>query len=91
MFALFYSLKQDPAAAEPYLGRLLAAMSAQRVSPVVVAWVYASQRRLTKALDLLERAAAWKDRMLLYLKVDPFLENLHGQPRFDRLLSEMRL
>jgi len=28
---------------------------------------------------------------LLYIKVNPFLENLRGQPRFERLIRDLRL
>ncbi len=91
LYALCYSMKGDDRSAEPHLQRLVNEMKLHRLSPVVVAFVYALQRQNAKALDLLEQGATWRDRRLLYIKVNPYFERLRDQPRFRALLSEMRL
>ena len=91
MFSLFYSMRGEVRKAEPYLRRLLLRMATHRCSPVIVACVYALQSKTGPALDLLESAAIWRDRGLLYIKVIPYFENLRQEPRFARLVSAMRL
>jgi serine/threonine protein kinase/tetratricopeptide (TPR) repeat protein len=91
MFSLFYSMKGEVHKAEPYFRRLLLKMAASRCSPVTVACVYALQSKTGTALDLLERAATWRDRGLLYIKVNPYFENLRQEPRFTRLVAAMGL
>lgn len=91
MFSLFYSMRGEARKAEPYFRRLLLKMAASRCSPVTVACVYALQSKTGTALDLLERAATWRDRGLLYIKVIPYFENLRQEPRFTRLVAAMGL
>ena len=91
MFSLFYSMRGEAGKAEPYFRRLLLKMAASRCSPVTVACVYALQSKTGTALDLLERAATWRDRGLLYIKVIPYFENLRKEPRFTRLVAAMGL
>jgi tetratricopeptide (TPR) repeat protein len=91
MYALIYSLKGDRTAAAAPLERILADMAEHRTSPVTVAWTYTAQRRYPEALDLLERAAGWRDRRLMYIRVNPFVRDLSDQPRFKKLIAEMRL
>jgi hypothetical protein len=66
-------------------------MDAHRTSLVTAAWIYAAQHQDSHALDLLEQAATWRDRRMLYIEVNPFLESLYRNPRFRRLIQEMRL
>jgi hypothetical protein len=47
--------------------------------------------RADGAFEWLERAYAQHDSGLLWMKVDPDLKNLHGDPRFAALLRKMRL
>jgi len=91
MFSLYYSMRGEVRKADPYLRRLLLRMAAYRCSPVTVARVYALQSKVPAALDLLERAATWRDRGLLYIKVIPYFENLRQEPRFKKLVADMRL
>jgi hypothetical protein len=79
MFSLYYSMRGEVRKADPYLRRLLVRMAANRCSPVTVAGVYALQSKVRPALDLLERAATWRDRGLLYIKVIPYFENQETQ------------
>jgi TolB-like protein/DNA-binding winged helix-turn-helix (wHTH) protein/Tfp pilus assembly protein PilF len=54
-----------------------------------VATLYAASEADDKALDLLERFYAQHDSSLLELKVDPRLDNLRSNPRFQHLLRRM--
>ena len=54
-----------------------------------VATLYAETSENEKALDLLERSYARHDSELLQLKVDPRLDNLRSNPRFEALLRRM--
>jgi hypothetical protein len=42
-----------------------------------------------EALDALEKAVGERDSGLVYLFSDPFLNSLHGEPRFKSLLSRL--
>jgi len=91
MFSLIHSLRAESAEAQPYLQRLALAVAARRSSPVHLAMAYASQQNLTAALQLVELAVLLRDRFVLYLRVNIFLENLRGQPRFEAVLRKLRL
>ncbi|MEZ5400120.1 MAG: protein kinase [Bryobacteraceae bacterium] len=91
IYALAHSLAGDTSAAEPYLKRLEADLDARRIPALTVAWVYAAQGRSADAISVLERAVAYRDPALLYIKVIPFLDKLHAQPRFQALVAQMRL
>ena len=91
LYAVIYSLMSNSAAAQPFLSRLDKDMDAGGTSPVTLAWIYAIQRHEERAMALLYKAAAWRDRRMLYIKVNPFLENLHSAPGFRALLNEMQL
>ena len=54
-----------------------------------IATLYAETGESEKALDLLERAYARHDSELLQLKVDPRIDNLRSNPRFQALLRRM--
>jgi hypothetical protein len=84
-------MRGDYQSAQPYLSRMLKDMEQKNTSPAIVAWIYAAQKHYSKALDLLEHAAQSKDRKLFYVKVMPFLDSLHDEPRFHRLITEMGL
>jgi TolB-like protein/Flp pilus assembly protein TadD len=54
-----------------------------------IATLYAETGENEKSLDLLERAYAQHDSELLQLKVDPRMDNLRSNPRFQALLRRM--
>lgn len=66
-------------------------MKFRQGSSLVVAWVYAAQGRANDALSVLEQCLADRDPQLIYLKVNPLLETLFPQPRFQSLLRQLRL
>ena len=60
-------------------------------SPYQIAQVYARRRELDRAFEWLERAYALPDIGLIYVKSDPLLRNLRGDPRYRALLNKMKL
>jgi tetratricopeptide (TPR) repeat protein len=58
-----------------------------------IATVYAFRNQRDEAFEWLERAYAQRDTGLMgnSLKVDPFLKNLHGDPRFAAFLKKLNL
>jgi TolB-like protein len=56
-----------------------------------IATVYAWQGEKDKAFEWLDRALARRDASLVYLKFDPLMKNLRGDPRYHAWLKRMRL
>ncbi len=56
-----------------------------------LALVYAALGEPELACDALERAIEERCWTLVFLRVDPSLASLHGQPRFDAILDRLRL
>ena len=74
---------------------LLADLEAQRrvdyVSPVAFATLYIGLDDPQHALDWMERALEERRGWLAYLRVNPLLDPLRGEPRFQALIDKMRL
>ena len=74
---------------------LLANLEAQRrvdyVSPVAFATLYIGLDDPQHALDWMERALEERRGWLAYLRVNPLLDPLRGEPRFQALIEKMRL
>jgi len=56
-----------------------------------IATVYAGLDEREQALDWFEKAYEARDPLLMYLKVDPHLNALRSEPRFQALLEKMGL
>jgi TolB-like protein/DNA-binding winged helix-turn-helix (wHTH) protein len=56
-----------------------------------IAAVYAYRSQPDEAFEWLERAYAQRDDGLIQTKVDPFLKNLHKDPRFAAFLKKLNL
>ncbi len=56
-----------------------------------IATTYAALGEKDQALDWLERAYEARLGILVYVKVEPLLYPLHGEPRFQALLKKMGL
>jgi eukaryotic-like serine/threonine-protein kinase len=68
----------------------LTAQSAERyVSPYELALIYEALGDHNQAFASLEQAFAERSPWLVYLAREPRLRHLHGDPRFDSLLSRM--
>ena len=88
---LAYALAGDRNNAAPYIDRMEHEVAASGTSPVSLAWVYAALGQTERACDLLNQAAAYRDRRLLYIKVVPYAVFLRGNPKFQALLRQMSL
>jgi serine/threonine protein kinase/tetratricopeptide (TPR) repeat protein len=61
------------------------------VSPVAMAMIQVALGDVEASFDLLENAHADRRGWLAYLKIEPVLDPLRADPRFQRLLERMRL
>jgi len=62
-----------------------------QVAAYQVAEVFAWRGELDKAFQWLDRAVAQRDPGLTYLKTDPILRRLYGDPRWEELLRRLNL
>jgi tetratricopeptide (TPR) repeat protein len=70
---------------------LLARSQHFRVSPYGIAMIYAALGDKDQAFSQLEQAYAQRSEFMGFLKVDPELDSLHSDPRFEDLLRRMNL
>ncbi len=61
------------------------------VSPYVHAMAHCGLGNVERALDLLEQAYDEKAPWLVFLRIDPFLTCLYGEPRFGKLIERLGL
>ena len=66
-------------------------LSKRYVSPYHIAIIYAGLQKNDEAFELLEEAYQGRDEWLLYLKIDPRLDNLRADRRFANLLGRLGL
>jgi TolB-like protein/DNA-binding winged helix-turn-helix (wHTH) protein/cytochrome c-type biogenesis protein CcmH/NrfG len=59
--------------------------------PYSIAEVFAYRNQLDEAFAWMDRASAQHDSSLPEIKIDPFVQNLHGDPRFAALLKKINL
>ena len=73
------------------LGQLEGELEARdiRLSPEFFALVHLAMGDHDTALTLMERAAADRDPSLLWLRADPRVDPLRGNPRFEALLQRL--
>ncbi len=76
-------------AAEAVLREMDKIASHRHISPYHEALVYCALGRTEQAMDLLERAYETRDAKILWIGVDPELDALHGQPRFNELIRKL--
>jgi len=76
---------------EALLRELEAKAQQEYVSPVPFAMLHLALGDRQRALDWAERAHAARRGWLAYLAVNPILDPLRGEPRFQALLDTMRL
>jgi TolB-like protein/Flp pilus assembly protein TadD/class 3 adenylate cyclase len=76
--------------AQKVLARLNEMANSRYVAPYAFAFVYLGLGEKERAIDELERAYQSGDTNYLFLiKVDPLLDDLRGQPRFDALVQKI--
>jgi TolB-like protein/tetratricopeptide (TPR) repeat protein len=88
MGAAYYALgrKKD---SDAVLAELIA--SGHSTDAVQIASLLAYRGEADRAFEWLERARAQHDSGLIWVKIDPMLKSLHGDPRFAAFLRKMRL
>jgi len=60
------------------------------LTPYIVARLNLSLGNKDEALACLETAYQWRDSFMVFMKVDPLLDGLRPDPRFQDLLRRMR-
>jgi len=86
-----YAVVGDHDNAEKILGQLTKQSARQYVSPFYVALVVSGLRQNDQALDWLEKAYQDRSNGLIFLKVDPELDSLRSNPRFQDLQRRVAL
>jgi len=86
-----YAIAGRTAEAQAVLSDLLQRAQHSYVSPFYVAVIYTGLRDRENALLWLEKAYADRSNALVFLKVDPQLDTLRSDPRFQALLRRMTL
>lgn len=89
--ACAYALAGRRGDASAFLARLEAAARSGYVAPSAFAFVFSSLGEKDKAFEWLERARDAHDNAMAGLGVEPWLEPLHGDPRFAALLRSVNL
>jgi hypothetical protein len=84
-------LRGQRAEAERALAALTEAARMRYVSPVDFARLHLVLGDFDGAFEWLERAYAERRGWLTYLKVEPLLDPIRGDPRFGELVRKMRL
>ncbi|MCU1308098.1 MAG: Adenylate cyclase [Acidobacteriaceae bacterium] len=86
-----YASAGRKADAERVLHQLTEESKKQYVSPFYFGIVYAGLRQDGNAMDLLEKAYQDGSNSIVFLKVDPELDTLRPNPRFQTLLQRLAL
>jgi TolB-like protein/DNA-binding winged helix-turn-helix (wHTH) protein len=86
-----YAAAGDRVAAEKVRDDLIRRSSEQYVSPFYVALIFTGLREDDKALDWLDKAYQDRSNPLIFLKVDPELDPLRSNPRFQDLQRRIGL
>src|SRR6266478_2958886 len=84
-----YARSGNKAEAEKLLANLISESKNQYVSPYYFAVVYVGLGEPERAIDWLEKAFADRSNGLVFLKVEPELDNLRSNPRFVALQQKL--
>jgi TolB-like protein/Tfp pilus assembly protein PilF len=85
-----YAAAQENEKSQQVLDRLTAESANEYVSPYLFAIVHAGRGEYDLAFQWLDRAFEERSNWLIYLKVDPVLDNLRTDARFANLLRRMK-
>ena len=86
-----YALSGEPERAASVLEQMADSAAERYVSPYYVAGVYAALGDRAAAFEWLERAFQERSHSLVFLKVDPIMERLRGEPAFGALVERVGL
>ena len=84
-----YALTGRTDQSKEILAKLLDPAPDQYVDPYQLVFIFTALGEKEKALDWLEKAV--QKRTAMIMKVDPYLDPLRGEPRFQQLLAEAHL
>lgn len=73
------------------LSELEQASQSQHVSPMLFASIHAALGDMDQAMEWLEKAYQSRAKLLLWAKLDPVYEGLRATPRFQDLMTKMKL
>jgi hypothetical protein len=73
------------------ISRLRALAESHYIDPYMIAAVYAGLGNKSQAFDWLNKGIDERSSSMIYLKVDPFFDTLHADPRFADLLRRIGL
>ena len=76
--------------AREVLNILLAFAKRWYIPPVQIAFVYLSLDEKEKALEMLERAYREKSWELVFMRTEPWFDELHTDPRFIEIMSRLK-
>lgn len=86
-----FALSGKKEEAKKIIQELLDLSKKQYISPYCICLIYSSMGEKDQALDWLVKAYEEQVSELIYLKVDPYLDNLRSDPRFVTLLKNVGL
>jgi tetratricopeptide (TPR) repeat protein len=86
-----YALAGERARALQIIDELLALSKEQYVSPYAIALIYAGLGEVDRGLEWLEKAYDERVGELIFLRVDPYLDNLRADTKFHALLRKVGL
>jgi TolB-like protein/Flp pilus assembly protein TadD len=86
-----YALAGNELAAREVLGELVKLSERVYVSSLDIAIIYTALDDKSTALEWLERAYAERADHLPYIKVNPRLDGLRSEPRFQKIMEQMGL
>jgi len=84
-----YARQGNVEAAENTLEQLRGLAKQRYVTPYIVARLNLALGRKDEALGCLQTAYRWRDSFMVFMKVDPLLDDLRPDPRFQDLLRRM--
>ncbi len=85
-----YAVAGEREQARAVLKELLKSSEQHYVPPVQVAFVYTGLGEKDKALRMLEQAYGQRSWELVFIQVEPWLDPLRSEPRFQDLVARMR-
>jgi Flp pilus assembly protein TadD len=83
--------RKRPTEGRGILDGLYAESRERYVTPVAFVMLHAGLGEVDRAFEWLDQAVEDRRGWLAYLKVEPLLDPLRGDPRFGRLMERMRL
>ena len=91
MLSLFHALAGNTSEAFKFIARLESKLDDGRMSPAAIARAYAALGQQDKAMDLIEMSMGRKDRVLMYIRTNPFFRTLGSNPRYQAVLRTMQV